>query len=193
MWSAIPTNYTIDEFSLLFYEVFFGWDGFRPYMGGDGTSFSAPVVAGVAALVRSRHPAWGPLSVADHLVATGDAVSYDQPIGPKLNALRAVTEVPLEVDPAPRLAGGFQVAPNPSFADATFRFDLALGGTARLRILDCAGRVVHETASTGLAPGATTLRWDGTDAAGRTAPPGLYLVQLETEAGRRSGKLLRVR
>ena len=61
MWSALCRNYPIDEFSLLFYEVFFGWDSFRPYMGGDGTSFSAPLVAGVCALVRSRHPGWPPL------------------------------------------------------------------------------------------------------------------------------------
>ena len=193
MWSAIPQNYAIDDFSLLFYEVFFGWDGFRPYMAGDGTSFSSPVVAGTAALVRSRHPAWPPATVAAHLVATGDAVAYDQPIGPRLNAYRAVTEIPLAVDLAPRLANGFQVAPNPSFAEATFRFDLPAGGRAHVRILDCAGRVVRELAGSGFAPGANTLRWDGEDAAGRSTPPGLYVVQLETATERRTGKLLRVR
>ena len=193
MWSALCRNYELDEFSQLFYEVFFGWDSFSPYMGGDGTSFSAPLVAGVAGLVRSRHPSWPPQVVASHLVATGDAVAYDEPIGPRLNAYRAVTEAPLAVGAAPLVAGAFHVAPNPSFAEAVFRFDLPAGGAARVRILDCAGRVVRELAGSGLTPGANSLRWDGADAAGRASPPGLYVVQLETAAGRRSAKLLRVR
>ena len=40
------------------------------YRAMSGTSFSAPVVAGVAALVRSAHPGWTPAQVRERLTAT---------------------------------------------------------------------------------------------------------------------------
>lgn len=62
-----------------------------------GTSFSAPFVSGVAALVRAVHPDWTPLQVMQHLEATGDDIQggcgpTDRQclIGPRLNANDAV-------------------------------------------------------------------------------------------------------
>jgi hypothetical protein len=40
------------------------------YATGSGTSFSAPIVAGVMALVRERHPGWGWFEVGDEVVRT---------------------------------------------------------------------------------------------------------------------------
>ena len=40
------------------------------YATGSGTSFSSPIVAGVMALVRERHPGWGWFEVGDEVVRT---------------------------------------------------------------------------------------------------------------------------
>jgi serine protease AprX len=49
------------------------------YGRGNGTSFSAPLVAGCAALVMSAHPDWGPEAVRDALVMSGDRASHPDP------------------------------------------------------------------------------------------------------------------
>jgi subtilisin family serine protease len=193
MWSAIARNYDVDEFSQLFYEVFFGWDGVRPYMGGDGTSFSAPLVAGACALVRSQHPEWPPLVVGSHMVATGDAVTYDEPIGPKLNVLRAVTDPTLSAPTAAFANYTLNVMPNPSSQGAIIRFGLPAAGRARLRVFDCAGRLTREFPSEEMSAGSHALSWDGTDEHGEPASPGLYVVRLDTPGGTILRKLARTR
>ena len=194
MWSAICRNYELDELSQIFYEVFFGWDAIRPYMAGDGTSFSAPLVSGVAALVRSRHPAWTPAMVASHLVTTGDAVAYDEPIGPRLNAYRAVTEDLLSV-PVPGATAGVALAvgPNPASAAMTVRFTLATPGRVRLRIHDVAGRLMRELADGEFPAGARSLSWDGADAGGHPVSAGLYVVRMDSAHGALVRKIVRTR
>ncbi|HEY0691249.1 MAG TPA: S8 family serine peptidase [Kribbella sp.] len=44
--------------------------GYAPYTSGDGTSFSAPMVAGVAALMRNRFPSYTPAQIAARLKST---------------------------------------------------------------------------------------------------------------------------
>jgi hypothetical protein len=44
--------------------------GYLPYWTGSGTSFSAPMVAGVAALMRNRFPSYTPAQIAARLKAT---------------------------------------------------------------------------------------------------------------------------
>ncbi|WP_238335120.1 S8 family serine peptidase [Kribbella amoyensis] len=43
---------------------------YLPYWGGSGTSFSAPMVAGVAAMLRNKYPSWTPAQVEAQLKAT---------------------------------------------------------------------------------------------------------------------------
>jgi subtilisin family serine protease len=193
MWGAISRNYEVDDFSQLFYQVFQGWDGVRPYMSGDGTSFSSPIVAGACALVRSQHPEWSPLVVASHMVETGDVVAYDQPIGPKLNVLRAVTDPTLSAPTATFAQAELSVTPNPSSDGAVIRFGLPAPGPARLRVYDCAGRVMREFPSDEMTAGSHTVSWDGTDAHGDPACAGVYVVRLETSSGAIVRKLARMR
>lgn len=61
----------------------------------NGTSFSSPIVAGIAALVMARHPDWTPEQVAMQLRVTGDRVKVrSADLGPyffrRANAYRAV-------------------------------------------------------------------------------------------------------
>ena len=195
MWSLLCRNYDIDEFSQMFYEVFFNWDSVRPYMFGDGTSFSAPLASGVAALVRSHFPSLPPLAVEQHLIETGDVVPYDEPIGPKLDAYRALSEAaaPVSVtgEPATRLA--LDVAPNPATAGALIRFALPAAGDVHVSVFDCAGRLQRELVNGELPAGPQSLRWDGADARGQSASPGVYVVRLDTPAGALCRKFVRMR
>ncbi len=68
------------------------------YGSSTGTSMSAPVAAGVAALIKALHPTWGPLEVGEQLRVTCDNINALNPstvdlLGRgRVNAFRAVTE-----------------------------------------------------------------------------------------------------
>ncbi|MBD3290727.1 S8 family serine peptidase [candidate division KSB1 bacterium] len=68
------------------------------YASYQGSSMSAPLVAGLAALVKSQHPEWTPADVMFQIVETADNLdginpSYSGKLGSgRINALRAVTE-----------------------------------------------------------------------------------------------------
>lgn len=68
--------------------------------GVSGTSFAAPIVAGVAAVVRARWPALTPRQVAAHIYRTADDITsknnaIEAFLSPRVNMLRAVTTEPL--------------------------------------------------------------------------------------------------
>ena len=65
----------------------------------DGTSFASPIVAGLAGIIKSLHPFWGPVQIAAQIRATADpiesanAASLAGKLGRgKVNAARALTE-----------------------------------------------------------------------------------------------------
>lgn len=58
-----------------------------------GTSASAPLVTGVAGLLKAISPNLTPAQIKQILVETGDHIFTDPPIGPRLNALKAVCEL----------------------------------------------------------------------------------------------------
>ncbi|MFQ5752898.1 MAG: S8 family serine peptidase, partial [bacterium] len=71
--------------------------GIIPFGGSSGTSFSSPIVAGVAALVKTQHPDWLPIQVGEQVRVTADDIDALNPtfaglLGGRVNALRAVTE-----------------------------------------------------------------------------------------------------
>jgi hypothetical protein len=75
----------------------------------------------------------------------------------------------------PSLAGA---VPSPARGEAVIRFVLPRPGSASLTILDAGGRQVRELPAGQLPAGAQALRWDGRDAFGSPAAPGLYWVVL---------------
>jgi hypothetical protein len=76
-------------------------------------------------------------------------------------------------------------APNPARAEAWITLRLPEAAAVRVVVLDPAGRSVGTLLEGPVATGERRLRWDGRDAAGRRAPPGVYFVRLEV-AGRPS-------
>ena len=67
------------------------------YGYGSGTSFSAPLVAGAAALLLEAHPEWGPAEVRAALMATADRADVpDSQYGwGRIDALQALTFTPV--------------------------------------------------------------------------------------------------
>lgn len=181
MWSTICQNYTFTDLDQLFYIFLFGWDSVNPYMYGDGTSFACPLTAGVCALVRAHYPYLTPQLVARHVVATGDVVAYDLPIGTKVNAFRAVSAGPTAVEgdkraPVLALAGA---APNPVAGSATIRFVLPIEGWTRLVLFDAAGKRARTLVDGTLAAGPHLVRWDGRNDRGAPLSSAVYFVRLE--------------
>jgi len=192
MWSTICQNYTFTDLDQLFYIFLFGWDGANPYMYGDGTSFACPLAAGVCGLVRSRFPSLTPQLVIQHLIATGDAVAYDQPIGVKVNAFRAVTAGPTAVAvdaraPALSLSGA---APNPMAAQGAIRFSLPSRERVHLSLYDVSGRKMRSLVDATLDAGPHSARWDGRNDAGARVAAGVYFARLESGRSRLDSKVL---
>jgi hypothetical protein len=82
-------------------------------------------------------------------------------------------------------------APNPSADATTLAFTLPRAGTARLEVIDLAGRRVwtHEGA---FAAGVQGVRWDGRASDGSPVRAGVYFVRLVTAQGERSARLVRL-
>jgi len=68
--------------------------------------------------------------------------------------------------------------PNPFRGGAVVRYSLNAERRTTLRIHDLTGRVVRTLADGVQKPGRYTLRWNGSDAMGRTLANGVYFVRL---------------
>jgi hypothetical protein len=144
--------------------------------------------------VRHRFPALTPQQVAQRMVTTGDAITYDQPIGPKLNAHRAVSAPLVAVEDGPAAGFGFdRLAPNPFRSATTLSFTTVAPGPVRLRLYDFAGRLVREIASEHLPAGPHTRTWNGADASGHALPSGVYFATLESGVQVARGKIVLLR
>jgi TolB protein len=102
------------------------------------------------------------------------------------------------VGPATAAAAGplrLAVSPNP-FSNSTEIRLPAMAGTASLRVIDIAGRLVRELMPpTGGSASReqTVVVWDGRDDRGRAVPRGVYFLVLESESSRASGRVIRMR
>lgn len=183
MWSTICQNYTFTDLDQLLYILLFNWDGVSPYMYGDGTSFACPLTAGVCGLVRTHYPELTPQAVARHVIATGDAVAYDLPIGPKLNAFSAVSGVPTAVAIEEHAPSAVLVtaAPNPFFGSGSIRFAVPAPGWTRLVLYDSAGRRVRTIFEGKLPVGPHLAHWDGRNDRGASVAAAVYFARLESQ------------
>ena len=173
------------------------------YKRANGTSFSAPLVAGLAACLMQARPTWPPVLIVQALKRTASrAANPDTLVGwgipDGLAALRYVPDtlnVPdLHASLSLRLAG-----PNPLRPGTSTSVRLALGslqGVKRyhVRVLDAAGRVVRDLAQGTIAPGGIlNLPWRGDDANGRALSPGLYFLALDTEGRTQAARVVVLR
>ncbi len=182
IWSTVQTNYEWDFLTQLLFMLSYGWDGVNPYMYSDGTSMACPLVAGVCGLIRSVAPDLPAADVAQRLIDTGDHVSYDQPIGVKVNAFAAVDGLVNTAvgDEMPGLVTRLAGYPNPFNPLTTLYFSLAEASGVRLGIYDLSGRQVRELLAQPMNAGDHAVLWDGCDSNGRNAASGVYFARLST-------------
>ena len=169
----------------------------QDYSHVSGTSFAAPIAAGVCALLLQQNPGWTPGEVAHALRSTAQDLG---PAGPdtlfgwgRIDAARAIG---FETG-GPRVSAGLDPFPNPARGPSPtvhFPVDLAGPETLSLRLFDAAGALVHAMDRRRLPAGTYLLRgrapsWEvGTDLAS-----GVYYYQLEGDSFRRTGKVAVVR
>jgi len=165
------------------------------YVLVDGTSLSAPLVAGLAACLMQARPTWPPVWIIQALKRTASQAAHPDTllgwgIPDGLAALRYVPDT-LHVPPITgplsiRLAG-----PNPLRAGGPpTHVRVSLGVDAaparyHVRVFDAGGRFVRDLGAGAVPPGGSfELPWSGDDAHGRTLPPGLYFLSLDTRVER---------
>ncbi len=99
---------------------------------------------------------------------------------------------------APEIAAAgtpsLRFAPNPFRAGTQVTFTLARAGRVRIDVHDVRGRRVRRLLHDALLPaGEHRLTWNGRDADGRPAAPGVYFLRVLTPDGPRSGAVVRLR
>jgi hypothetical protein len=73
---------------------------------------------------------------------------------------------------------GITVRPNPFTSQATITWSMASSSHVTMETYDLAGRFIKRLIDAPMPPGVHAATWDGLDAAGRTAPSGIYFVRL---------------
>jgi subtilisin family serine protease len=178
------------------------------YAQVSGTSFSCPLLAGLAACLMQARPNWPPKLIirglrltASQATAPDDRVGYGLPDGAAV--LRWIPDT-ASVPGLPPLALGLRLTgPNPMTPAAPWtRVDFGVGagaGEPRLRVFDAQGRLVVRdltgrrnpaVAGNGLA---LTATWDGRDDAGRLLRAGLYFITLEAGSRRSAVRVISLR
>jgi hypothetical protein len=80
--------------------------------------------------------------------------------------------------------------PNPASSDMSFELAVPQGqGPATVSVYDLAGRRVRTLVEGEVTPGRHRLTWDGRDASGNRAAPGVYLAKLEAPHVKATKKL----
>ncbi len=159
---------------------------------GSGTSFSAPIIAGVAAQVLQINPTLSPMEVRDILrITASQGGSPDNDLGWGIvdaAAAAAMAQGPFGNEKEIPLATGSVVAyPNPFVS--TVNFEITAAGPvqhAELRIYDVLGREVAAPFAGGLQDGANRIAWHTASLAS-----GVYLYRLSVGPESVAGRLVR--
>jgi len=129
---------------------------------------------------------WGPAGTAN--LASG-AVTLALPA-------RSATLLVLAPATTSVASGGteffLRAAPNPTRAGTSIEFSLPRAGDAELALYDALGRRVRTLFRGARDAGPMRIQWDGRDARGAEAPPGVYLVRLSALGRIEARRLLRL-
>ena len=169
----------------------------------NGTSFSCPLVAGLAACMIQARPGWpAPLVIRALRETASKAADPDTLLGYGIpSGAAALLWVPDTVNvpgEETRLAFSWP-GPTPVGADGwpvALRFTLASDAaarSARVRVYDMQGRVVATPWSGAMTPGTSvTVAWDGDTGRGRLGP-GLYFLAFEAGERRITRRIVALR
>jgi hypothetical protein len=101
------------------------------------------------------------------------------------------TATPLAVAPASVDLG--RAWPNPSSDGVNLSFAVPQATSARLQVKDLQGRRIRTLLSGTIPAGRYSARWNGSDESGRRCAPGMYFIELEAGAERRTGRVVLAR
>ena len=178
------------------------------YTQVSGTSFSCPLLAGLAACVMQARPTWPPVLVirglrltASQAGAPDDRVGYGIPDGGAV--LRWIPDTASVPGLPPLALGLLLTGANPLTAAAPWtRVDFGVGpggGEPRVRVFDAQGRQVVRDLPSRRNPAVAgnglsrTAVWDGRDDDGRLLRAGLYFIALEAGGRRASVRVVSLR
>jgi hypothetical protein len=131
--------------------------------------------------------AWGPAGSAS--LASG-AVALALPA--RSATLLVLAPTTTAVEPAAPPAFALRAAPNPTRAGAAIDFALPRAGDVELALYDALGRRVQTLLRGSAAAGPVHVAWDGRDARGAEAPPGVYLLRLSALGRSETRRLLKL-
>lgn len=121
-------------------------EGNNTYGNLSGTSMASPVVAGLAALVRSRFPQLSPQEVMQRIKDACDPIDQINPgYENKLGAGRVNAHAAVSVTSVAEQTGGtvLSLYPNPAMSGQPLRILGMKGSTCTVDIVDMSGRTVH--------------------------------------------------
>lgn len=160
----------------------------------NGTSLSAPLVAGACALILEQNPGWTPAQVRAALMLTADtAGSPDNARGwGRIDVVAAMTATVATQDAPESSAPAVAVpvllaAPNPLGSSTVLTFALGAKTGGRVEIFDVTGRRVRDFSIT---ERSGAIRWDARDGSGSAVAPGVYVARLSSGTWRSSLKLV---
>jgi subtilisin family serine protease len=165
--------------------------GDQGYESLNGTSFSTPLVAGLAACLMQARPAWRPVEVIQALRASASQVaSPDVRVGYGIpDGARALCWQPANtgVPSMPPVGTARVIGPNPARAGGPpVRVLYSAGGfipgsnPGRVHVLDLMGRRVRDLWSGALVRGqCLDVSWDGRDDERRVVHSGYYFLSLD--------------
>ncbi len=144
-----------------------------------GTSASAPLVSGAAAMILSAHPEWTPMEVREALMMTADrADNPDNEYGYGVIDVMAAINYDISNavhDEQPSQYSMIHIYPNPFNITTTIQMMGATGSITSLKVFDINGRLVETLIDQSLAPGTHTHHWNAS-----IHPSGVYFVSLHS-------------
>ena len=147
-------------------------DGYGKY---SGTSMSAPLVAGLCAVILEIHPDWGPIDARDALRSSASrSDNPDNTYGYGIPTGLVASGIPVTGIPESAVASlGY---PNPFRETTTFELFFPVTEPVTARIYDCRGALVRTLIEDEILKWRWTLTWNGTNDAGRRVAGGVYLL-----------------
>ncbi|MBD3298097.1 MAG: S8 family serine peptidase [candidate division Zixibacteria bacterium] len=145
--------------------------GLIPYAGKTGTSFSAPLVAGVCALMLQQDSSLTPWQVIERLRETATmANDPDTLMGWGVVQAAEAMRIPKVVSES-----GIRVYPNPSSTGQISIVTPDTAGTSEYQVFTVSGQNVRAGQFDG-----SLGRWDGRTSDGRPVASGIYLIRVVT-------------
>jgi len=152
------------------------------YRTASGTSLSAPLVSGAAAVILSAHSDWTPMQVREAMMMTADRVDNpDNDYGYGVIDVMAAIEYDtsnVNDDMLPEEFSILKVYPNPFNQSTTIWFRVETMHATSLQIYEITGQLVETIINEKLMAGDHYYKWD---ASGLSS--GIYFVQLKTPFG----------